>query len=43
MDQKIDSKDSIVHQDIILEEVKETGHREILSTCPKRNNYDSNI
>ena len=29
--------------DVILEEVKETGHREILSTCPKRNNYDSNI
>ncbi|MEF1339295.1 SpoVR family protein, partial [Vibrio rotiferianus] len=29
--------------DVILEEVKDTGHREILSTCPKRNQYDTNI
>lgn len=29
--------------DVILEEVKDTGHREILSTCPKRNQYDTHI
>ncbi|NOH67402.1 SpoVR family protein [Vibrio rotiferianus] len=29
--------------DVILEEVKDTGHREILSACPKRNQYDTNI
>ncbi|KOO16800.1 SpoVR family protein [Vibrio xuii] len=29
--------------DVILEEVKETGRREILSTCPKRNDYDAKI
>lgn len=29
--------------DVILEEVKDTGHRETLATCPKRNQYDSNI
>ncbi|AUI85765.1 SpoVR family protein [Vibrio azureus] len=29
--------------DVILEEVKDTGHREILATCPKRNQYDSSI
>ncbi|MGR5547525.1 SpoVR family protein [Vibrio sp. DNB22_12_1] len=29
--------------DVILEEIKDTGHREILSTCPKRNQYETNI
>ncbi|RSD32144.1 SpoVR family protein [Vibrio pectenicida] len=29
--------------DIILEEVKESGRREILTTCPKRNDYDGQI
>ncbi|CAM3740613.1 SpoVR family protein [Vibrio aquimaris] len=29
--------------DVILEEVKESGRREILTTCPKRNEYDGQI
>lgn len=29
--------------DIILEEVKESGRREILGTCPQRNDYDGKI
>ena len=29
--------------DVILEEVKESGRREILGTCPKRNDYDGKI
>jgi spore cortex formation protein SpoVR/YcgB (stage V sporulation) len=29
--------------DVILEEVKESGRREILATCPKRNEYNSSI
>ncbi|MCG9772944.1 SpoVR family protein, partial [Vibrio diabolicus] len=29
--------------DVILQEVKDTGHREVLATCPKRNQYDTNI
>ncbi|NOH71005.1 SpoVR family protein [Vibrio pectenicida] len=29
--------------DIILEEVKESGRREILTSCPKRNDYDGQI
>ncbi|ROV57925.1 SpoVR family protein [Vibrio ponticus] len=29
--------------DVILEEVKESGRREIIGTCPQRNNYDSGI
>lgn len=29
--------------DVILEEVKETGHKEILATCPQRTEYDSKI
>ncbi|MDE1231915.1 SpoVR family protein [Vibrio aestuarianus] len=29
--------------DVILEEVKETGRREILTTCPQRGDYDTRI
>ena len=29
--------------DIVLEEVKESGRREILGTCPQRNDYDGKI
>ncbi|NOI80623.1 SpoVR family protein [Vibrio tubiashii] len=29
--------------DVILEEVKDSGRREILGTCPKRNDYDGKI
>ncbi|CDT94429.1 conserved hypothetical protein [Vibrio coralliirubri] len=29
--------------DVILEELKDTGHREILTTCPKRNDYGAKI
>jgi spore cortex formation protein SpoVR/YcgB (stage V sporulation) len=29
--------------DVILEEVKDSGRREILGTCPKRNDYDAKI
>lgn len=29
--------------DVVLQEVKDTGHRETLATCPKRNQYDNNI
>ncbi|MBF8999993.1 MULTISPECIES: SpoVR family protein [Vibrio] len=29
--------------EVKLEEVKETGRREILTTCPKRNDYDTRI
>ncbi|MCA2015935.1 SpoVR family protein [Vibrio tritonius] len=29
--------------EVKLEEVKDTGRREILSTCPKRNDYDTRI
>ncbi|WP_261817134.1 SpoVR family protein [Vibrio gallicus] len=29
--------------DVILEEVKESGHRDILATCPVRNNYSQHI
>ena len=29
--------------DVVLEELKDTGHREILATCPKRNDYGSKI
>ena len=29
--------------DIVLEEVKESGRREILGTCPQRNEYDGKI
>ena len=28
---------------VVLEEVKDTGRREILATCPKRNEYDGKI
>lgn len=28
---------------VVLEEVKDTGRREILGTCPKRNDYDGKI
>lgn len=29
--------------DIILEELKDTGRREIIGSCPQRNSYDSGI
>ncbi|MDK9758718.1 SpoVR family protein, partial [Vibrio sp. D173a] len=28
---------------VVLEELKDTGHREILATCPKRNDYGAKI